>query len=82
MNWTARASSLTWWSVASSSDGTKLVAAEYNGRIYTPGAGTLVASGSQSPTTALQYLGNGDLKFVREVNPLGSFTVNWIALPP
>lgn len=35
LNWTARESTRTWQSVASSTDGSKLVAVAYNGRIYT-----------------------------------------------
>src|SRR5216683_1139178 len=34
-NWTERASNQRWQSVASSSDGTKLVACVYGGKIYT-----------------------------------------------
>src|SRR6185295_5914873 len=34
-NWTARESSRNWQSVASSSDGSKLVAVVYSGQIYT-----------------------------------------------
>jgi hypothetical protein len=33
--WTARESSRNWWSIASSADGTKLVATVYGGQIYT-----------------------------------------------
>lgn len=63
-NWTARESNRYWSSVASSADGSKLVAVDSGGQIHTsiasttPGVtGTL--SGGQYDAIELQYLGNG-----------------------
>jgi photosystem II stability/assembly factor-like uncharacterized protein len=62
--WTARDSSRSWYSVASSADGTKLVAVEQGGQIYTSTLGSTVGIngaliGDQYEAVELQYIGNG-----------------------
>ena len=63
VSWTARESSRNWTSVASSADGSKLVAVANNGQIYTshpnstPGTAGSV-TGGQSTAVELQYIGN------------------------
>ncbi|MBI1766735.1 MAG: hypothetical protein HYR56_35460 [Acidobacteria bacterium] len=68
VSWTPRESNRSWYSVASSADGSKLVALVRNGQIYTsaPSAGgnTTVGvagslTGGQSTAIELQYIGNG-----------------------
>jgi len=54
--WTARASSQNWYSVASSTDGTKLAAAVNGGQIYT---GSSLISGLHGTMATFQYAGNG-----------------------
>jgi formylglycine-generating enzyme required for sulfatase activity len=58
--WTlADVPSINWRSVASSADGTFLVAASANGGIYTYSFYAAIATGNQGTTASLQYLGNG-----------------------
>ena len=53
-----------WYAVASSSDGTKLVAVVYGGQIYTSGLATTTPGasgyllGGQNTAIELQYIGN------------------------
>jgi hypothetical protein len=66
-----RDSTRAWYSVASSADGTKLVAGVSNGQIYTtpliPTGGTTTAgtdgslNGYQGAAIELQYIGNNQL---------------------
>jgi hypothetical protein len=62
--WTEREPHLLWTSVASSADGSKLVATEYYGGIYTSAAWTTAGpegsiSGTSSDLVELVYLGSG-----------------------
>ena len=70
VSWFARELARNWTSVASSADGTKLVAGVSGGQIYT-WAGTTI-SGGQSSTLELVYGGAG--KWVA-VNQQGSITL-------
>jgi hypothetical protein len=64
VTWTPRENNRKWTSVASSSDGSKLVAAAYEGQIYTsipattPGE-TGVLTGDPEALIELQYVNNG-----------------------
>jgi photosystem II stability/assembly factor-like uncharacterized protein len=64
-NWTARESNRSWRGIGMSADGTRLVAAEYGGRVYTS-QGNRTSTGTLGSTTAGQndflqfrYEGNG-----------------------
>ncbi len=62
MTWTAQTvlpAQGYWFSVASSSGGTHLVAVAYGGSIYTAAAVTATAQGGQGSSEQFQYLGNG-----------------------
>jgi hypothetical protein len=80
--WTAHDSVRNWYSVASSSDGSKLVAVAENGSIYTStnnrttagSAGSL--TGSQYDAIRLQYIGGNLWMPLRATSYSGRFTVN------
>jgi hypothetical protein len=71
VTWTPRDSSRNWWAVASSADGSKLVAVVDGGQIYTsapaygsPTSTTTVGTGGyltggQGTALELQYVGSG-----------------------
>ena len=62
--WSPRDTSRAWYAVASSADGSKLVAVVYGGQIYTSGLATTTPGvsgyllGGQNTAIELQYIGN------------------------
>jgi hypothetical protein len=77
VTWTARENSRNWVSVASSADGSKLVAAEFGGQIYVSVPGSTSGTsgyllGDQYSAIELQYTGGAQFL------PL-SFTGNILA---
>ena len=56
VTWTAQAAGYYWQAVASSADGTKLLAAVNGGQLYTSG---WELGGGQGQAVTLQYRGNG-----------------------
>jgi photosystem II stability/assembly factor-like uncharacterized protein len=64
VTWTPRESNRNWRSIASSSDGVKLVAGVFNGQIYTSSSTTASGTagyllGDPNSAVELQYIGNG-----------------------
>jgi hypothetical protein len=81
VTWTARDDGRNWVSIATSSDGTKLIAADYNGRLYTSTLGQTTPgingslSGGQFDVVSLQYLGNNTFSIINFVSASGAFKV-------